>query len=223
MTIGKRIAEKMKDLNLTEMSLAKMTGLTQPTIHRTITGEIRNPRFNSVQKIAKALNVDMDWLWQGKESRVNTLKEITVKDDNFIEIPQFDIEASMGWGKYPPDFQQPVLTVTVDKNFFIDQGMNITSSSKLSIITGMGDSMEGTFNNGDPVVVNHDIQKLDRDGIYVFTLGDKLYLKRLQILPNSVRMISDNTVYPPYIIEGEELKTLIIHGKVLFAWNGRRV
>ncbi len=221
--ISDRVIARLKLFNMSLPELARETGIPTATIYRIANGEIKSPRAEHLPAIAKALNVSIDWLVTGKDSKKPNIENINTHNKNIIEIPTFDIEASMGNGKFPPDFQQPVLTVTVDKDFFVNQGINITSNSRLSIITGMGDSMEGTFNNGDPVVVNHGIQKLDADGVYVFTLGDKLYLKRLQILPSCVRMISDNSKYPPYDIKGDELNNLIIHGKVLFAWNGRRI
>lgn len=218
MTIGNRVFNEMKKQNFSEGELARRSGVPQPTIHRIVAGDVKSPRHDSIERISKALSVDLTWLITGKEAKQSVIKEITIQDNNVIEIPKFDLEALL-----PPNFKQPVVSVIVDKEFFTNQGINITSNSKLSIITGIGDSMEGTFNNADPVVVNHDIQKLETDGIYVFTLNNKLYLKRLQILPSCVRMISDNAKYPPYDIKDDELKTLTIHGKVLFVWNGRRV
>lgn len=207
--------------------LARKSGIPTATTYRIINGEIKSPRSENLPALAKALKVTIDWLVTGKELKVQPLdmpSAITqLSNKNIIEIPQFDIKASMGSGKFPPDYQQPVITITVDKDFFIRQGINVTQSSKLSVITGIGDSMEGTFNDGDPIVINHEARSLIADGIYVFTLGEKLYLKRLQILPNCVRMISDNAKYPPYDIKGEELQQLVIHGKALFVWNGRRI
>lgn len=222
MTIGKRIFEAMKARNFSEGELARRSGVPQPTIHRIVSGDVKSPRNDSIASIAKALSLDFTWLVTGKEAKKQS-SNLTLNNPDTIEIPQFDIKASMGSGNFPPDYQQPVITITVDKDFFIRQGINVTQSSKLSIITGIGDSMEGTFNDGDPIVINHEARSLIADGIYVFTLGEKLYLKRLQILPNCVRMISDNAKYPPYDIKGEELQQLVIHGKALFVWNGKRI
>lgn len=225
--ISNRVSQRLKELNMSPSELARKSGIPTATTYRIISGEIKSPRSENLPALAKALRVTIDWLVTGKELKSQSLDmpgaTTQLSNKNIIEIPQFDIKASMGSGNFPPDYQQPVITITVDKDFFTRQGINVTSSSKLSIITGIGDSMEGTFNSGDPVVVNHEVQSLLEDGVYVFTLGDRLYLKRLQILPNCVRMISDNTKYPPYDIKGEELQQLIIHGKVLFAWNGKRI
>lgn len=228
MSIGKRIDTRLNQINWRDSELARRAGVPRSTISRIVSGEIKSPRAEVLEALSKALNVSIDWLVTGKESKSKQIaefinNELLNKNEDVIEIPQFDIRASMGDGANVPSFQQPVITVTVAKDFFEKQGITIISSAKLSIINGFGDSMEGTFNDGDPVVVDHSISKVVNDGIYVFTLGDQLFLKRLQILPSGVRMISDNPKYPPYDIRDEELKGLIVHGKVLFAWNGRRV
>lgn len=222
--ISDRVSKRLKEIDMSPSELARKSGIPVATTYRIINGEIKSPRAENLPALAKALRVSIDWLVTGKELQQAVANTVVKSVNNqVIQIPQFDITASMGGGNFPPDYQQPVVTITVDKDFFTRQGINVTSGSKLSIITGMGDSMEGTFNSGDPVVVNHEVQSLVEDGVYVFTLGDRLYLKRLQILPSCVRMISDNVKYPPYDIKGEELQGLIIHGQVLFAWNGRRV
>lgn len=221
--ISDRVIARLKLFNMSLPDLARETGIPTATIYRIANGEIKSPRAEHLPAIAKALNVSIDWLVTGKDSKKPNIENINTHNKNIIEIPTFDIEASMGNGKFPPDFQQPVLTVTVDKDFFINQGINITSNSRLSIITGMGDSMETTFKSGDPLVVNQNVQTFVEDGIYLFTLNEMLYVKRLQRLPNCIKMISDNKNYTDYNIQGEELKSLIIHGKVLFAWNGRRI
>lgn len=64
--IGKRIAEKMNELQLSEGELGRRSGVPQPTIHRIITGESSSPRQQNVEKIAKALSVSSAWLWSGK-------------------------------------------------------------------------------------------------------------------------------------------------------------
>nr|WP_237544187.1 hypothetical protein [Pseudomonas syringae] len=50
-----------------------------------------------------------------------------------------------------------------------------------------------------------------------------LYIKRLQRLPKMLRMISDNETFPPYDIKGVELETIVIHARVLLAWNAKKL
>lgn len=48
-----------------EGELARQAGVTQPTVHRIITGESKAPRRENVERIAKALRVSSKWLWDG--------------------------------------------------------------------------------------------------------------------------------------------------------------
>lgn len=65
MHIGKRLAAKLEQLGWSENELKRRTGVSQPTIHRIITGESQEPRQSNVEKLAKALGVTAQWLRHG--------------------------------------------------------------------------------------------------------------------------------------------------------------
>ncbi|MCQ4267371.1 XRE family transcriptional regulator [Pseudomonas stutzeri] len=65
MHIGKRVAAKLEEHGWSEGELARQSGVSQPTIHRIITGESNDPRQSNVEKIAKALGVSAHWLRHG--------------------------------------------------------------------------------------------------------------------------------------------------------------
>lgn len=48
-----------------EGELARQAGVTQPTVHRIVTGESKAPKRENIEKIAKALRVSSKWLWDG--------------------------------------------------------------------------------------------------------------------------------------------------------------
>ncbi|WP_353231848.1 S24 family peptidase [Pseudomonas helleri] len=62
------------------------------------------------------------------------------------------------------------------------------------------------FCNGDALLVDRGITDVRTDAICVFTLDDDLFTKRLQRMTGgSLRMISDNPIYPAVVIEGAQL------------------
>ncbi len=65
MHIGRRLAAKLREHDWSEGELARRSGVSQPTIHRIITGESHDPRQANVEKIAKALGVTAHWLRHG--------------------------------------------------------------------------------------------------------------------------------------------------------------
>ncbi|WP_339231140.1 S24 family peptidase [Pseudomonas sp. FSL L8-0168] len=65
MHIGDRVAAEMASNDWSEGELARRAGVTQPTVHRIISGESKSPKRENIEKIAKALRVSSKWLWDG--------------------------------------------------------------------------------------------------------------------------------------------------------------
>jgi len=96
-----------------------------------------------------------------------------------IVIPQYDIRASMGHGQVAPDYAEIVRNVIVKESYLQENGITFTSPAHLAMITGWGQSMEGTINDKDPLIVDRGVNEFVGDGIYVLTWNDHLYIKRL--------------------------------------------
>jgi phage repressor protein C with HTH and peptisase S24 domain len=65
------------------------------------------------------------------------------------------------------------------------------TADHVKVINVRGDSMAETI---EPVIffVDISIHEFDGDGIYVFGFDDKIYVKRLQMIPDKLLVISDN-------------------------------
>jgi phage repressor protein C with HTH and peptisase S24 domain len=143
----------------------------------------------------------------------------------FVTIPHLDVAASMGSGNVPPDHQIEVIReITVHLDWIKTQGLAFSGIENLAIITGEGDSMNGTFRDGDSLLVDRGITDIRTDAVYVFTLDGDLFIKRLQRLTGgSLRMISDNPIYPAIMIEGADLEKVHIQARVLLVWNAKKL
>lgn len=151
--------------------------------------------------------------------------DFSKKDRNGdISIPHHDVRAAMGEGQIlPSDYIETIRHVTVSLDYLRTQGVSFTKPENLGMITGFGESMNKTFASGDPLMIDRGVTTLQTDGVYMFTLSGALFVKRLQMLPNGVRVISDNDAYPPYDITGSDLKGMVIHARVLLAWRSQRL
>ncbi|EEH7941674.1 S24 family peptidase, partial [Salmonella enterica] len=78
-----------------------------------------------------------------------------------------------------------------------------------------GDSMAPTIEPGDLIFVDISINQFDGDGIYVFGFDDKIYVKRLQMIPDKLLVISDNTNYREWSITKDNECRFGVFGKVL--------
>ena len=84
-----------------------------------------------------------------------------------------------------------------------------------------GDSMMPMITDGDTVLVDQN-DKEPREGyIYLCGFGDDLMVKKLQRTPRGWKICSLNTEYEPIIVEGDELDTFRVYGRV--RWVGRVV
>lgn len=116
-----------------------------------------------------------------------------VVEDDYIEIPVYDVRASAGAGALVSDG-----AVSVYERFRLSflTGLVDGGLDQLSIITVTGDSMEGTLRPGDQILVDRSAGRWAGDGIYVLQIDGVLQVKRLQRDDDGSLLIrSDNPQY----------------------------
>lgn len=137
-----------------------------------------------------------------------------------ILIPQYDVRGAMGHGQVPADYNEAVRNLVVREEILREKGVTYTAASALAMITGWGQSMEGTINDKDLVIVDRGVKDFIGEGIYVVTWHQELYIKRMMRLDEDhYRLISDNQHYEN---QTARIDDVTIHAKVLFIWNGRK-
>lgn len=238
---------KKNELKLTQKKIADAAGISPAAVAQYLNGtNPLNAKFAAtlsrlidepVEKFSKRLAAEMADLAQvvapPRPAPDAAHKDGTVHAIDFsrprskagdILIPQYDVRASMGPGQaLPSSYVDTIRHIAVSPDYLREAGVAYTAARNLAVVTGFGESMNKTFSSGDPLIIDRGVNELVTDGVYLFTLAGMLYIKRLQLLPGKVRMISDNDAFPPYDIEGAEADQLIIHARVLLAWNARKL
>lgn len=145
--------------------------------------------------------------------RVVNLHEPLASDTIRIEI--LDVEASAGNGAFLTRTEQGLLAQEFDLDFFRRE-FGRTDAKNLKIIAVKGDSMSPTLESGDLLYVDVSENYFSVDGLYVFTLADHTFIKRLQKRGREMWAMSDNKAqYEPWQIPQDE--PLFIHGRVVFS------
>ena len=132
--------------------------------------------------------------------------------NDYAWIPLYDVEVSAGGGRFFAG--ENVLTYLAFTKYSLrKQGLQ---PDMLACVRVSGDSMEPTIQSNDAVMI--DMRQTTADsGIFVFRVGEVLYLKRLVREGAGVRVISDNDIYPSWLIQpGEDFQ---IVGKRV--WHAR--
>lgn len=137
-----------------------------------------------------------------------------------IVIPQYNVRAAMGHGQVPPDYTEVVRNLVVREEILREKGVTYTSANALGMINGWGQSMEGTINDKDLLIVDRGVHDFVGDGIYVLTWHQELYIKRVMRLDDeNYRLISDNQHYEN---QTARIDDVTIHAKVLLIWNAKK-
>ncbi|WP_438279761.1 S24 family peptidase [Pseudomonas alabamensis] len=137
-----------------------------------------------------------------------------------ILIPQYDVRGAMGHGQVPAEYNEAVRNLVVREEILREKGVVYTSTTALAMITGWGQSMEGTINDKDLVIVDRGVNEFVGEGIYVVTWHQELYIKRMMRLDEDhFRLISDNQHYEN---QTARIDDVTIHAKVLLIWNARK-
>ena len=109
----------------------------------------------------------------------------------------------------------------VDHLYFKSEWINSVFGvprESLVLISVLGDSMEPTLSNGDLILVDIRMSRVEDGAIYVIQYDDALLVKRLQKkYDGSVVIRSDNTLYEPEVLHGEDAINLKIVGRVIWA------
>ncbi|TNV22244.1 helix-turn-helix transcriptional regulator [Buttiauxella sp. B2] len=82
---------------------------------------------------------------------------------------------------------------------------------------GLGNSVAETIEPGDLICVDISVTQFDGDGIYVFGYDNKIYLKRLHIVPDQLLVISDNPKYREWEPDKSNEHRFYVYGKVMIS------
>jgi SOS-response transcriptional repressor LexA len=162
----------------------------------------------------------MDWLIFVSEPGMSVAVAASnygiTADEDYSEIPVYDIEASAGPGSI---FDQELISTYLKfrKDWLTRECLHVHN---LVAIRVTGDSMDGTLTTGDTVLIDRSRKK--PDGVFAIRIGDSLRIKRLQKMTDgTLRVSSDNPVYQPEHIHPENMNQVEIVGQCY--WRDGRV
>lgn len=207
------VKNKMKATGETQEDLAEKLNVTQGSIAHWLSGR-RKPDTDIVASILKAVGINKIIInSDGYAEEINSQPNY---NKNNFHIESLDITTNLGNEYLNSDVMEVIKLIEYDSEH-ARALFNGIDANNLKIINISGDSMQGTFESGDCVYVDVSQQEFNGDGIYVFTFGRNLYVKRLQIIKDKLFVISDNKAYKEWDISEEEIDKLYIHGKVMLS------
>lgn len=206
-----------------QVAAGKLFEVSQKAARKWLEGESLPENWRIPEMAAKLSTTENHLMWGTRATTLEVAEPGAAYRPNLYHIPQLDVGGSMGFGRELPDHVDIVNRVTVDLPQ-LRREISFSAPTNLRIITGYGDSMEPTFKDGDPLLVDTGVTDIRIDGVYVLERDRQLFIKRVQRNPIDGTLIisSDNKNYQPIVADPQRV-TFGICGRVLLAWNSRRL
>ena len=169
MSIGQRISKLMLDMDVSNAKLARMIGVSRPTIGNWIEGKSA-PTGENLTNLANALKVDPNWLMSGKESRVRLDNNVDISQKIPFEGFPVPVISWVAAGSFGP-IETVLRDVEVDE--YLPPIKECGKNGYGLVVTGI--SMSPKFEPEDRIYVNPDFQVSDLktgDLVIVSCAGD---------------------------------------------------
>lgn len=225
-----RLVQAMTAAEMKTADLADRLGLSYQAIKKVLDGNTKALTAENSARAAQLLNVSSDWLalGEGTMSRSDALVPYSdlspapIPGRPTIVVPVLSNSASMGAGSELLEHDVLAGDLQLSQEW-VSQRVKPSSVQALRFIHGYGDSMKGTFNDGDILLVDTGIRLVDIDGVYVLCAHDRLFVKRVrQRWDGQFEISSDNpSIKTSDLLDGRE--QLDVRGRVLWAWNGQKL
>lgn len=219
-SLGERIAARMRKLGKSQSALARDVGVSQPTIAALISGDSQGSKH--LHKIARELETTVAFLLGETDDPepgavVIPSRELIAEQLNLDLVRELELGYSMGGGSVLDEYRQ------VGYRAFDRDWLRTIASGpieRLFVARAEGDSMQPTLLDGDSVLIDTSQQTIrQQDRIWALSYGDLGMIKRVRRLPGgSYSILSDNPTVPPIDAHDEEM---FVVGRVV--WIGRRI
>lgn len=189
----------------TQKELAKLLSIDPAAITQAKTRGV--PKLWALTLSAK-FGVNPEWLNTGHGS-------MHMRGDGKVAlVPKVSAKASAGGGSW--DVAGAVLDeVPFDRSWLVRKG----NPGKMVVMEVIGDSMSPELEPGDNILIDQSQTHVIDNRVYVVGVGDTVQVKRVQVLPGLVILFSANLRYHPVTLQGDEIESLRVIGRVL--WSGR--
>jgi phage repressor protein C with HTH and peptisase S24 domain len=192
----KEFSERLKHviaaLGTTGREFSKRAGIGYSTVHNYMHGS-SSPTLDNLVLLAKAGNVSIEWLATGQQSSMSST------DSNVILVPFIDHADEM---------------LNLDA-----QLLDVMDLHSLRAIRVNTDVMTPTFLMGAVLLIDTNDTNLTDNKLVVLKQSGNYLFKRVQVLMEGVRLLSDNDNYPSIAVAFEDMKSINVIGAVVMIIN----
>jgi phage repressor protein C with HTH and peptisase S24 domain len=162
-----------------------------------------------IAEISKQNNLSQDWLEKGIGEKSLLQKK---HYDAFVQIPKVRARLSAGGGSFEtePEIED---FYSFRRDWLSKKGQ----PKNMVLMDIFGNSMEPELKDGDTVLIDQSQKSVLSGAIYAVGLADTIAVKRLEQRSKELILLSENQRYPMIRFKDEEMNSIRIIGKVIWA------
>lgn len=197
------LKQRRIELNLTMLEVAKLVGVSEATISRYESGNIKNMRRDRIEKYAKALQVSpSEFLDIQEEPKIS---KIPYTEEGTVLVPLIG-KVAAGYCCHAED--------NISEYIRTDRS-SLKTGYDYFWLEVKGDSMEPELHEKDLVLVQEQ-SELDAECYAVVTVDNEDGLvKQVQIDNTKITLKSINPYYPPRVFDKQDMNRIKIVGRVI--------
>ena len=198
------LKQRRIELGLTMLEVAKLVGVSEATISRYESGNIKNMRKDRIAKYASALKVPPSTFLELEDKSESRLTPTDLRA-NTKPVPLVGRVAA-GLSCHAEDNIEGYILTDCE---LLHEGYDYFW------LTVKGDSMEPELHDGDRVLVREQ-ETLETECYAVVRIdGEDGVVKRVKIDRDKITLTSVNPYYPPRVFEREQMNDVAVVGKVI--------
>ena len=199
----KRISETTGIVSQTQ--LASILKVNRSAITQAKKNDSIPPKW--ILHLSRKFGLNPDWIEQGTGNKFIKNDEETM----FEKIPKVKARLCAGGGSFEVG-DEIEGHYSFQKEWVRKKGI----PSKMVLMDIFGNSMEPELKDGDTVLVDQSQKAILAGAVYAVGIDDTVMVKRLEKHPNKLVLRSDNNAYSPVFLQGDEIDTVRIIGKVIW-------
>jgi len=166
-----------------------------------------------ILQLYRSFGLNPDWIETGS-GQVSHKK--TDSDSIFKNIPKVKARLCAGGGSF--EVGSEIEGYYAFRKDWLDTKGAI---NKMVLMDIFGNSMEPEMKDGDTILIDESQRDVLAGAIYAVGVDDTIMVKRLEKHPNKLVLLSDNKDYSPIYLQGSEINSVRIIGKVI--WVSREL
>ena len=162
-----------------------------------------------ILQLYRSFGLNPDWVETGSGQKFH--KHSDSNDSIFNNIPKVRARLSAGGGSFEVGSKIEGY-YAFRKDWLHTKG----AINKMVLMDIFGNSMEPEMKDGDTILIDESQKDILAGAIYAVGVDDTIMAKRVEKHPNKLVLLSDNKDYSPIYLQGGEINSVRIIGKVIW-------